>query len=177
MKPTHSAPIQFTLPGLRFGIITARHNHAIVDALLRGALDALERYDVIRDQVKIVQVPGAFEIPLAAGQLAVTGRYAGLIALGVVIRGDTPHFDYVAGACTQGIAQVSLSHNIPIGFGVLTVNTEQQAVERSAPDIGNKGVEAALAMLQMVQLLHDLNSEHGQSATDGEMQSKQRVPS
>ena len=177
MKPIHTTQIQFTLTGLRFGIITARYNHAIVDGLLRGALDALERYGVMRDQVKIVQVPGAFEIPLAARQLAATGHYAGLIALGVVIRGDTPHFDYVAGACTQGIAQIGLSHHIPIGFGVLTVNTEQQAVERSAPDIGNKGVEAALAMLQMVQLLHDLNREHDQTATDGAAQSKHRAPS
>jgi 6,7-dimethyl-8-ribityllumazine synthase len=175
MKPAHSTHIQFTLTGLRFGIIAARYNNAIVDGLLRGALDALERHGVMRDQVKIVQVPGAFEIPLAAQQLAATGHYAGLIALGVVIRGETPHFDYVAGNCTQGIAQLGLEYNIPIGFGVLTVNTEQQAIERSGPDAGNKGVEAALAMLQMVQLLHDLEQEHEHAATSGAAQSKQEA--
>jgi 6,7-dimethyl-8-ribityllumazine synthase len=159
MKPYHSQSVQYTLSGQEFGIVAARYNSAIVDGLLQGALATLERHGVSRGSVKIVQVPGAFEIPLAAQRLASTGRYAGLIALGVVIRGDTPHFDYVAGACAQGIAQVGLEHNIPIGFGVLTVNTEQQALERSGPDAGNKGVEAALAVLNMVQVLHDLQAE------------------
>ena len=159
MKPYHPQSIQYTLSGQEFGIVAARYNSAIVDGLLQGALAALERHGISRGSVKIVQVPGAFEIPLAAQRLASTGRYAGLITLGVVIRGDTPHFDYVAGACAQGIAQVGLEQNIPIGFGVLTVNTEQQALERSGPDAGNKGVEAALAMLNMVQVLHDLQAE------------------
>lgn len=159
MKAYHPQHIHYTLTGLEFGIVAARYNSAIVDGLLQGALAALERHGVSHESIRIVQVPGAFEIPLAAQRLAGTGRYAGLIALGVVIRGDTPHFDYVAGACAQGIAQVGLEQNIPIGFGVLTVNTEQQALERSGPDAGNKGVEAALAVLNMVQVLHDLQAE------------------
>ena len=159
MKAYHPQPVHYTLAALEFGVVAARYNSTVVDGLLQGALAALERHGVSRASIKVVQVPGAFEIPLAAQRLASTGRYAGLIALGVVIRGDTPHFDYVAGACAQGIAQVGLEQNIPIGFGVLTVNTEQQALERSAPDAGNKGVEAALAMLNMVQVLHDLQAE------------------
>ncbi len=143
---------------LRIGIVVARFNTAITDKLLAGATQTLRGYGVAVADITVVRVPGAFEIPLAAKVLARTERYDGLVALGAVIRGDTPHFDYVAGACARGIAQVGLEYAIPIAFGVLTVDTVEQAVERSGAGTGNKGVDAATAVLEMIAVLRDLDA-------------------
>lgn len=161
-----SVPLQIDpqVPGARIGIIAARFNVAIVDGLLTGALAALHEHGVAPHDVDILYVPGAFEMPLAAQRLAQTGNYDALIALGAVIRGDTAHFEYVAGPCANGLAEVALQQDIPVGFGVLTVNNEQQALERSRPDSFNKGREAALAVLQMVLVLNELEPGAGLSA-------------
>lgn len=162
MKQTSTIELDFQLPGARIGIIAARFNNTIVDGLLNGARDALLDHSIARQDIDVIYVPGAFEMPLMAKQMAVSKRYDGLIALGAVIRGDTAHFEYVAGPCANGLAEVSLHHDIPVGFGVLTVNTMQQAIERSGPDTDNKGREAALATLQMVKLLRDFNLDKNQ---------------
>ena len=138
---------------LRFALIAARFNDFVVEPLLRGALDALRRHGVSDKQIEIVRVPGAFDIPIVARKLALSRRYEALIALGAVIRGQTPHFDYVAGECAGGIARIALETGVPIAFGVLTTDTLDQALERSEPDETNKGREAALTALEMVHLL------------------------
>lgn len=143
------------LPG-RFAILAARYNQFIVEHLVSGALDILHRHGVGDHDMDLVRVPGAFEMPLAAQRIAATERYDGIVALGAVIRGATPHFDYVAGECTKGLATVSLQHDIPIGFGVLTVDSIEQAVERAGTKAGNKGAEAALSVLEMVSLLRGI---------------------
>lgn len=163
MKQTHTSHIDFQLPGARFGIIAARFNSIIVDGLLAGALDILQAHGIARQDIDVIYVPGAFEMPLLAKRMAMSKRYDGLVALGAVIRGDTAHFEYVAGPCANGLAEVSLHHDIPVGFGVLTVNNMQQAAERAEPNSENKGAEAALAALQMVKLLRDFASERTQT--------------
>lgn len=155
MKKSKPAGIRFKLRGARFGIVAARFNSAIVDALLNGALDALHEHGIAQHNIDVVRVPGAFEMPLAASRMAETQRYDALIALGAVIRGGTPHFEYVAGACTDGLAAVALRHDIPVSFGVLTTNTVQQAAQRATPK-NNKGTDAALAALEMVSALRAL---------------------
>ncbi|MFO1428630.1 MAG: 6,7-dimethyl-8-ribityllumazine synthase [Candidatus Competibacteraceae bacterium] len=142
----------------RFAIVASRFNSFIVDSLIAGAVDTLRRHGVKDTSIDLVRVPGAFEMPLAAQRLAAGSRYDGIIALGAVIRGSTPHFDYVAGECTKGLATVSLQHSIPIGFGVLTTDTIEQAVERAGTKAGNKGVDATLSVLEMVSLLRRLES-------------------
>lgn len=142
--------------GARFGIVLARFNAFVGEQLLAGALDALTRHGVDAGSIDVVRVPGAFEIPLALKTLVATGKYDALIALGAVIRGDTPHFEYVAGECAKGVAQVSLEANMPIAFGVLTTNTVEQAVERAGTKGGNKGADAALTVIEMVNLLKKL---------------------
>lgn len=139
--------------GARCGIVASRFNGAIVDQLLAGAMAALQEHGVDVKDIDVVQVPGAFEIPLAAQRLALSKRYDAIIALGCVIRGATPHFDYVAGECARGISTVALKFDIPVAFGVLTVDTVEQAMERAGPKDGNKGAEAALTALEMVRLL------------------------
>lgn len=134
-------------------VVVARFNSFITDRLLEGALDALKRHGADMDNVTVVRVPGAFEIPLAVRTLAVSGRYAGVIALGCVIRGATPHFEYVAGECANGLARVSLDTGVPVGFGVLTTDNVEQAIERSGSKAGNKGADAAVTVLEMVSLL------------------------
>ena len=129
-----------------------------VEHLLEGAIDTLRRHGVKDSQLTIVRAPGAFEIPLVCQRIAKQGNVDAIIALGAVIRGGTPHFEYVAGECTKGIAQVSLEHGIPISFGVLTVDSIEQAVERSGTKAGNKGAEAALSALEMVSLLGRIGS-------------------
>jgi 6,7-dimethyl-8-ribityllumazine synthase len=146
----------FRVEGARFGIVVSRFNSFVVEHLLGGALDALLRHGVPRSDITVVRVPGSWEIPLAAKRLAAGGGLDAIIALGAVIRGGTPHFEYVAGECTKGLAQVSLEHSIPVGFGVLTVDTIEQAIERSGTKAGNKGVEAALSALEMVSVLRKL---------------------
>jgi 6,7-dimethyl-8-ribityllumazine synthase len=142
----------------RLGIVAARFNEAIVDRLIHGAIDTLKRHGADDSQLRLVRVPGAFELPLAAQRLAKTRQFDGIIALGAVIRGATPHFDYVCAQAASGLSRVSLDHDLPIGFGVLTCDTIEQAVERSGVKAGNKGTEAALAVIEMVSLLRQLES-------------------
>lgn len=141
-------------PGsLRFCLVVSRWNSFIVDHLEQGAIDALSRHGVENTNITIVRVPGAFEIPLAMQKIAAKGSFDALIALGAIIRGGTPHFDYVASECVKGISQVGLSSGLPIGFGVLTTDTIEQAIERAGTKAGNKGAEAALSALEMANLV------------------------
>jgi 6,7-dimethyl-8-ribityllumazine synthase len=142
-------------PG-RFAIVCARFNGLIVESLKAGAIDALERHGVRPEDLDLIWVPGAYELPLAAKKLAASGRYVAIVALGTVIRGATPHFDYVAGECAKGLAAVALEYQLPVGFGVLTTESIEQALERAGTKAGNKGVDAALSALEMVGLLRAL---------------------
>ena len=146
----------FNARGLRFGIVASRFNDFIVDRLVDAAVDTLTKNGVTPSDIEVIRVPGAFETPLAIKKLAATRRFNALIALGCVIRGATPHFDYVAGEASRGIANVSLEHELPIAFGVLTVDTIEQAIERAGTKGGNKGADAALAAIQMATLLKKL---------------------
>ncbi len=137
----------------RFAIVAAKFNDFIVDSLLKGAVNCLLRHGATESDIEIIRVPGAFEMPLAIDKLAATRRFDGIIALGAVIRGGTPHFDYVAGECTRGVTAAARQHGIPVGFGVLTVDTIEQAIERAGTKAGNKGEEATLAVIEMVNLL------------------------
>ncbi|MDA1106887.1 MAG: 6,7-dimethyl-8-ribityllumazine synthase [Proteobacteria bacterium] len=157
MKKSKPAEVRFNLRGARFGIVAARFNNTIVDALLDGALAALHEHGIAQRNIDIVRVPGALEMPLAASRMAQTKRYDALIALGAVIRGGTPHFEYVAGACTDGLAAVSLKHDIPVSFGVLTTHTVKQAVQRTTPK-NNKGADAAQAAMEMVSVLREIDA-------------------
>jgi 6,7-dimethyl-8-ribityllumazine synthase len=143
---------------LRFAFVAARFNEFVVDALLRGALDALKRHGATEKQIEIVRVPGAFDIPIAARKLALSRRYDAVVAIGAVIRGQTPHFDYVAGECASGLARIALESGVPIAFGVLTTDTMEQAVDRAGGKAGNKGADAALAAVEMANLLRRLES-------------------
>ncbi len=140
----------------RFALIVSRFNGFISERLLEAAVDTLQRHGVDRANMHIVRVPGAYEVPLAAKTLAESGNFDALVALGAIIRGATPHFDFVAGGCARGIAKVSMDCDIPIGFGVLTVDTIEQAVERAGTKAGNKGADAAIAALEMVNVLKQL---------------------
>ncbi|GAA6137604.1 6,7-dimethyl-8-ribityllumazine synthase [Arenicella sp. 4NH20-0111] len=137
----------------KLGIVLGRFNSFIGDALLGGAIDVLERHGVNTDDISVAYVPGAFEIPLAVQKMANSGDYDGVIALGAVIRGSTPHFDFVAGECAKGLNSVQLGSGVPIGFGVLTVDSIEQAIERAGTKAGNKGAEAAMTVLEMVNLM------------------------
>ena len=139
--------------GCRFGIVLSRFNSFIGERLLEGALDALTRHGADSGDVDVARVPGSFEIPLAAKKMASSGRYDAVICLGAVIRGATPHFDYVSAEVSKGIASVSLEMNVPIAFGVLTTDTVEQAVERAGTKAGNKGFDAAMSAVEMVNLL------------------------
>lgn len=138
-------------------IVSARFNGFIVDSLLGGALDTLRRHGLGDEYIDVVKVPGAFELPLVVKRLAASNAYDGIIALGAVIRGGTPHFEYVAGECTKGISQISLQYDIPIAFGVLTVDSIEQAIERAGTKAGNKGAEAALSVIEMINLMRKLS--------------------
>ena len=142
--------------GTRFGIAVARFNSFISERLLEGALDALTHHGADAANIDVVRVPGAFEMPLALKAMAESKKYDALIALGCVIRGETPHFEYVAGECARGVAQVGMQYHLPIGFGVLTVDTIEQAIERAGAKTGNKGADAALTAIEMVNLLKKL---------------------
>lgn len=141
---------------LRFGIIVSRFNDFIGERLVGGALDALKRSGAQEEDIDLYKVPGAFEIPLLAKRVANSGRYDAVICLGAVIRGSTPHFDYVANEVSKGIASVSLESNIPIAFGVLTTDTIEQAIERAGTKAGNKGWDAAMAAIEMANLIRQL---------------------
>jgi 6,7-dimethyl-8-ribityllumazine synthase len=143
---------------LRFAFVAARFNDFVVEPLIRGAIDALKRHGSSEKQIEIVRVPGAFDIPIVARKLALSRRYDALIALGAVVRGQTPHFDYVAGECASGLARIALESGIPIAFGVLTTDTMEQAVDRAGGKAGNKGADAALAAIEMANLLRRLDT-------------------
>ena len=147
---------QLDAKGLKFALVAGRFNDFITERLVGGAVDYLVRHGGDRADLTIVRVPGAFEIPLAAKKLAASGKYDGIICLGAVIRGATPHFDYVANECVKGLAHVMLDANVPVGFGVLTVDNLEQAIERAGSKAGNKGVEAASAVLEMVRVLEQI---------------------
>jgi len=142
--------------GLKFGIIVGRFNEFIGGKLLSGALDGLKRHGVNEKDIDITWVPGAFEIPLIAKKMAKSGRYDGVLCLGAVIRGATPHFDYVSSEVTKGVAQVSLDTEIPVIFGVLTTDTIEQAIERAGTKAGNKGYDAAVTAIEMANLLKEI---------------------
>jgi 6,7-dimethyl-8-ribityllumazine synthase len=141
---------------LKVAIVVARFNHFITDRLLEGALDGLRRHGVPPNQVEIAWVPGCFELPLAAKRMAECGRYDAVCCLGAVIRGSTPHFDYVAGQAARGVAQASWDSDLPVVFGVLTTDTIEQAVERAGTKAGNKGYEAVVTAIEMAQLMRKL---------------------
>ncbi len=140
----------------RFALVASRFNSFVVESLIAGALDTLRRHGVAPGRITLVRAPGAFELPLVVQKVARSGNHDAIIALGAVIRGGTPHFEHVAGECTKGIASVSLQTGIPVAFGVLTVDTIEQAIERAGTKAGNKGEEAALSALEMVNLLAQL---------------------
>jgi 6,7-dimethyl-8-ribityllumazine synthase len=146
-----------TISAARFCLVVARFNSFIVDHLESGAIDALQRHGAQDEDISVVRVPGAYELPLAVQKVAASERYDAIIALGAVIRGSTPHFDYVAGECVKGISTLSLKHQIPVSFGVLTVDNLEQAIERAGTKAGNKGAEAALTAVEMVNLLRELD--------------------
>jgi len=142
--------------GLRFAVVASRWNDLIVSRLVGGAQDALRRLGAREDQVTLVRVPGSFEIPLAAKKLAASGRYDAIICVGAVIRGETPHFDYIAAEVTKGIASASLETGVPIAYGIITADTVEQAIDRAGVKAGNKGFEAAMGAVEMANLLKEL---------------------
>jgi len=146
----------FKASSAQFALVVARWNSFVVEHLLEGAIDALKRHGITEKQLTIFRTPGAFEIPLVVKKVADQKKFDAIIALGAVIRGGTPHFEYVAGECVKGLGQVSLTAGIPVAFGVLTVDSIEQAIERSGTKAGNKGAEAALSALEMVNLLKQL---------------------
>lgn len=147
---------QMTAAGCKFGIVTSRFNGFVTDALLKGAVDALQRHGADSKNITNVYVPGSYELPLTLQAMAASKKYDALIGLAAVIRGDTPHFDFVANEASKGLAQVMLEHNIPISFGVITVNTVEQAIERAGTKNSNKGYEAATTAIEMVNVLKQL---------------------
>ena len=149
------------MPGRKCNIalVASEFNHFIVQQLVDGALDALSRHGVSTQSISLAWVPGAFELPLAADALAAAGNHDAVVALGAVIRGGTPHFEYVAGECSRGLAQVGLKHGLPVIFGVLTTDTIDQALERAGSGAGNKGFDTAVAALQMISLLDRLRAK------------------
>ncbi|HIC87184.1 MAG TPA: 6,7-dimethyl-8-ribityllumazine synthase [Aquificae bacterium] len=140
----------YTGKDFKIGIVVSRFNSALSDRLLEGALDCLLRHEVEKENILVLKVPGAFEIPIALDKLAQTNKFDGLIALGCLIRGATPHFDFIASQTTRGISQVSLKYSLPITYGLITADTLDQAIERAGAKSGNKGFEAALALLELL---------------------------
>jgi 6,7-dimethyl-8-ribityllumazine synthase len=146
----------FSTPTGRFAIVAARFNALVVDSLVAGAIDALQRHGVAEEAIDLVRVPGSFEMPPVAHRLAASGQYAAIICLGAVIRGDTGHYDHVAGQATAGIAQVAMGTGVPVIFGVLTCDTVDQALNRAGLKAGNKGYEAAVTAIEMANLMSHL---------------------
>ena len=142
--------------GMKFGLIVSRFNGIVTERLKEGALDALCRHGAQEEDIDVVLVPGAFDIPLFTKKLAERGKYDALICLGAVIKGETPHYEYIASAMTQGIREVMLTYGLPVSFGVLTTETVEQAIDRAGAKQGNKGVEAALSAIEMVSVLRAL---------------------
>lgn len=143
--------------GGKFCIVSSRFNSFIVEQLEGGAIDAIVRHGGDKNNITLVKVPGAFELPVAVQRVAAAKKFDAIIVLGAVIRGGTPHFEYVAGECVKGIAQVSLQYDVPVSFGVLTVDTIEQAIERAGTKAGNKGAEAALSAIEMVSLFNNMS--------------------
>jgi 6,7-dimethyl-8-ribityllumazine synthase len=141
----------------RFCLVVTRFNSFVVESLLAGALDALKRHGAEEGDLTIVRVPGAFEMPLVVDRVAAKGGFDAIVAIGAVIRGGTPHFEYVASECVKGLANASMRHGVPVAFGVLTVDTIEQAIERAGTKAGNKGAEAAMSAMEMVNLLRQLD--------------------
>ena len=152
--------------GLRFAIVISRFNELVSGRLLDGAIDVLIRHDVRHQDIEVYWVPGAWELPLITKELALSGKYDAIVAVGAVIQGDTPHFDFVCAEMSKGLAQVGLEHRVPVGFGVLTTTNLEQALVRAGSKAGNKGAEAALAALEMVKLLEEARKAVG--LTEGE---------
>jgi 6,7-dimethyl-8-ribityllumazine synthase len=150
---------QLTAAGLRFAIIVSRFNSFITERLLGGAMDAIARSGGSADQVDLVKVPGSWEMPVVAGELAKQKKHDAIICLGAVIRGETPHFDYVAGEAAKGLAHVSSGSGVPVAFGVLTTNTLEQAIDRAGAKGGNKGFDAAMTAIEMANLMKTLRQE------------------
>lgn len=145
--------------GLKFALVVSRFNEVVTKKLLEGALDCLFRHDVQREDVEVYWTPGSFEIPVTAKKLAETGKYDAIICLGCLIRGDTPHFDFLSAEVTKGVAQVSLEHTLPVIFGILTADNLEQAIERSGAKQGNKGFQSALSAIEMANLFKELRKE------------------
>ena len=158
MNNTKTIEGNLNAAGIRFSILATRFNGFIVDHLIDGALDTLGRHGAADSSIEIIRVPGAYELPMVARAIAKRKACDAIIALGCVIRGATPHFEYVAGECAKGLAQVSLESGIPVGFGVLTTDSIEQAIERAGTKAGNKGVDAALSAIEMVNLLKELET-------------------
>ncbi len=148
----------FSAKGMKIGIVAGRFNDFIVEHLISAAIDCLVRHGASESDIDLARVPGAVEIPLAVQRMGKTGKYDAIIALGAVIRGGTPHFEYVAGECAKGLGQLTLQLDIPISFGVLTVDTIEQAIERAGTKAGNKGAEAAMGTIEMVNVLRQIES-------------------
>lgn len=147
----------YSATGKKIAVVVARFNSFIVESLLSGALDTLQRVGNIRtEDITVIRIPGAFELPLAVQRVAASKKYDAIVALGAVIRGGTPHFEYVSGECVKGIAQVSMQYDLPVAFGVLTVDSIEQAIERAGTKAGNKGGEAAMSALEMINVLEQL---------------------
>jgi 6,7-dimethyl-8-ribityllumazine synthase len=151
----------FDARGLKFAVVVARFNGFITDRLLAGALDALKRTGCSADDIDVVKVPGAWELPLTVKALATSKRYDAIVALGAVIRGETPHFDYVAGESTSGLARVATETGVPVAMGVLTTNTVEQAINRAGAKSGNKGFDAAMTAIEMASLLRRMRERKG----------------
>jgi len=147
----------FNASGKKFAIVVSRFNSFVVESLLEGAVDALKRHGSVADSdITIVRVPGAYELPVAAKRIAQKGGFDAIVAIGAVIRGGTPHFDFVAGECNKGLAQVAMEFTLPVAFGVITTDSIEQAIDRAGTKAGNKGAEAALSALEMVNVLSQL---------------------
>lgn len=146
----------FSAVTAKFGIVVARFNGFVVEELVSGAIDALRRHGVNEANITIIRVPGAYEMPVATKKVIESGEYDAIIALGAVIRGGTPHFDYVAGECASGLSRIALETGVPVANGVLTTDSIEQAIERSGTKAGNKGADAAMTALEMVSLLRSL---------------------
>lgn len=147
---------KYSAAGKKFAIILSRFNEYIGESLLKGAVDCFEKHGVSQENIDIIKVPGAFEIPVTADKLAASKKYSAIVCLGVVIRGATPHFEYVASAASNGISQVAMKHSLPVIFGVLTTDTIEQAIERAGTKAGNKGWDAALTALEMSDLFKQI---------------------
>ncbi|MEY4719367.1 MAG: hypothetical protein RL563_1985 [Pseudomonadota bacterium] len=158
MTAVHTIEGHFSAQGGKFCIVSSRFNSFIVEQLEAGAIDAIVRHGGNKNDITLVKAPGAFELPMVVQRIAASKKYDAIIALGAVIRGGTPHFEYVAGECVKGIAQVAMQYDVPVAFGVLTVDSIEQAIERAGTKAGNKGAEAALSAIEMFSLFNNLGN-------------------